>query len=128
VLGYHKHTHTHTGSNKVSSGTPTPGAPYTELKHNLAKADRGRILRTELVIGRATSVLPNMKAGKGRNGSVGECHQGAWRMRVRREDKVVMWHMTTIHFTSRLYNAVHVLLLECTFLAVCVQSLFFMPT
>jgi hypothetical protein len=48
----------------VSSGTLMPGVPYTELKHNLAKAGRGSILRTELVIGHAPSVLPNVKAGK----------------------------------------------------------------
>jgi hypothetical protein len=37
------------------------------------------------------------------------------------------WHIATIHLTSHMYNAVHVLLLECSFLAMYVRSLSFMP-
>ena len=112
----------------VSSGTLMPSAPHTEPKHILAKAGRGRILRTELVIVHALCVLPNMKAGKGRNASVGECHQGAWRMRVRKVEEVVTWRIATIYYSYHLYNVVHVLFLECSFLAMYVQSLFFVST
>jgi len=58
-----KHT---PGYNEASSGTLTLGAPYTESKRNLAKQGRDGILRTKLVNIRAQSVLPKVKARKGK--------------------------------------------------------------
>jgi hypothetical protein len=49
-------------------------------------------LRTELVSGRAPSVLPKGRQGRGKKVSLGECYQEAWRVRARREDTEGPWH------------------------------------
>jgi len=68
VLGVTKNApNKHTpGYNEASSGISTPGVPYTESKRNLARQGRDEILRTKMVNSHAMSVLPKVKAGKGK--------------------------------------------------------------
>jgi hypothetical protein len=76
---------THQDTMRPSSGTLTMSVPYTESKCNLATQSQDGILRTKLVNSHALSVLLMVKAQKGKNASLGECHQGSWRVRVIKE-------------------------------------------
>ena len=88
-----KHT---PGYNEASSGTSTPGTPYTISNRNLARQAEMEFWGPKWST--AMHLVPSLRwRGREKNASLGECHQGAWSS-VGKKGKI--WHNILFHLLN----------------------------